>query len=105
MVDLTGIKESLLRTVLEESEKFRKLPEAEQQAQISRMVKLTPERQKELCKFFVREEKDKLPARLLVRFFQKINNSMTALTTVAAKDKAILNKYRKGRSIASETVI
>ncbi|MFA6917913.1 MAG: hypothetical protein WC285_03725 [Candidatus Gracilibacteria bacterium] len=105
MVDLALVKDPTLQMVLEESDNFKALPEAEKQKYLDRIMKLSADQQKELCKFFVREEKDTLPTKLLVRFLQKVNNSMTALTTVAAKDKAILNKYREGRSGESEAVI
>jgi len=105
MTDLSVIKDNFLRTVLEESDNFKALSAEEQNKYLDRIVKLPEANQRELCKFFVREEKTKLPAKILMRFLKKVNDSMTALTVVAEKDKAIIKKYREGRKAETQPSI
>lgn len=105
MANLEVIKDYYLRVVLEESDKFQSLSETEKEKKIADMVVLSPEKQRELCKFFVSEEKETLPGKIFMRFVKKASDSMTALTNVADKDRGIIKKYREGRGQASEVQI
>mgnify|MGYP001616437369 FL=1 len=105
MANLDVVKDYFLRVVLEESDNFKALSEEEKQTSLARIAKLSEAKQRELCKFFVGEEKDTLPSKLFMRFVTKVSNSMTALGHVAEKDKAILNKYREGRNKESNQTV
>jgi len=102
MANLDVIKDYFLRTVLEESDNFKALSEEEKEKSLKQMAKLSEEKQRDLCKFFVSQEKDNLPGKLFMRFVNKVSNSLTALGNVAEKDKGIIKKYREGRNHASE---
>jgi len=103
MADLNVVSDSYLRTVLEESNYFTALPEEEKQKYLERISHLTGDQQRELCVFFIREEKDTLPAKLMLRFLNKVNNSGIALTNVAEKDTAIMNGAISSRQGSMET--
>lgn len=97
MADLNVVSDSYLRTVLEESNHFNALPEEEKQKYLERIQKLSADQQRDLCVFFIREEKDTLPAKLMLRFLNKVNNSEIALTKVAEKDTAIMEGAKASR--------
>jgi hypothetical protein len=97
MVNLDVIKNYFLKIVLEESDNFKALPEKEKQASVDRIAKLSEDKQKDLCVFFVSQEKTTLPGKIFMRFVKEVSNSVEALTHVAEKDKAILNRARNGR--------
>lgn len=105
MANLDVIKDYFLRVVLEESGKFNALSEEEKQKALEKMAKMPEAKQRELCRFFVSEEKDTLPAKIFMRFVQKMSNSMTALNHVAEKDKGILKKYQENRTEKSHPSI
>jgi hypothetical protein len=97
MADLNVVSDYYLRTVLEESNYFTSLSEEEKQKYLERISHLTNDQQRDLCVFFIREEKDTLPAKLMLRFLNKVTNSGIALGKVAEKDKAILAGAKASR--------
>ena len=105
MPNLELIKDYFLKVILEESDKFQSLSEAEKEKKIADMVVLSPEKQRELCKALVEKEKDTLPGKIFMRFVGKVSNSMVALTNVSEKDKSIMSKYRDGRVEASSKTV